>query len=397
MQCVRFCSFEDGAVTSEGLTVTTRFGFLSTYPPTLCGLATFNAALYNELVLNESDAGRVVRVVDTPQTQVGDEVVAQLVNGELGSIHRAVRVLNEFDVTIVQHEYGIYGGPDGDEILTVLSKLAVPSIVVLHTVLAVPTNHQREVLEEIVALASAVVTMTTTARMRLETGYAVDMSKVSVIPHGAPVVRPGLTAAFKTVQPTILTWGLIGPGKGIEWGIRAMNELRDMNPMPRYLVAGQTHPKVLAREGEAYRNSLTELIQELGLGANVVLDNHYRHTAALVELINSADVVLLPYDSTEQVTSGVLIEALAALKPVVATPFPHAVELLSDGDSAGVVVPHHDPKAIADVLREILTDANRAARMSQAASALSSGLSWPAVADKYRDLAQRLMSERVAA
>jgi glycosyltransferase involved in cell wall biosynthesis len=397
MQCVRFCSFEDGAVTSEGLTVTTRFGFLSTYPPTLCGLATFNAALYNELVLNESDAGRVVRVVDTPQTQVGDEVVTQLVNGELGSIHRAVRVLNEFDVTIVQHEYGIYGGPDGDEILTVLSKLAVPSIVVLHTVLAVPTNHQREVLEEVVALASAVVTMTTTARMRLETGYAVDMSKVSVIPHGAPVVRPGLTAAFKTVQPTILTWGLIGPGKGIEWGIRAMNELRDMNPMPRYLVAGQTHPKVLAREGEAYRNSLTELIQELGLGANVVLDNHYRHTAALVELINSADVVLLPYDSTEQVTSGVLIEALAALKPVVATPFPHAVELLSDGDSAGVVVPHHDPKAIADVLREVLTDANRAARMSQAASALSSGLSWPAVADKYRDLAQRLMSERVAA
>jgi glycosyltransferase involved in cell wall biosynthesis len=360
-------------------------------------LATFNAALYHELVLNESDAGRVVRVVDSPQTQVGDEVVAQLVNGEVGSIHRAIRVLNEFDVTIVQHEYGIYGGPDGDEILTVLSKLAVPSIVVLHTVLAVPTNHQREVLEEIVALASAVVTMTATARMRLETGYAVDMSKVSVIPHGAPVVRPGLAAAFKTVQPTVLTWGLLGPGKGVEWGIRAMSELKDMNPMPRYVVAGQTHPKVLAREGEAYRDSLTELIQELGLGANVVLDNHYRHTAALVELVNSADVVLLPYDSTEQVTSGVLIEALAALKPVVATPFPHAVELLSDGDSAGVLVPHRDPHAIADTLREILTDANRAARMSQAASALSSGLSWPAVADKYRDLAQRLMSERVAA
>jgi glycosyltransferase involved in cell wall biosynthesis len=397
MHCVRFCSFEDGAVTPEGTTVTTRFGFLSTYPPTLCGLATFNAALYHELVLNELDPGRVVRVVDTQQTQVGDEVIAQLVNGESSSVRRAVRLLNEFDLAIVQHEYGIYGGPDGDEVLTVLSKLAVPSIVVLHTVLAVPTNHQREVLEEVVALASAVVTMTTTARTRLETGYAVDMGKVSVIPHGAPVVRPGLAAAFKTVQPTILTWGLIGPGKGIEWGIKAMAELKDMNPMPRYLVAGQTHPKVMAREGEAYRTGLTKQIQELGLTANVILDNHYRHTAALGELINSADVVLLPYDSTEQVTSGVLIEALAALKPVVATPFPHAVELLSDGDSAGVVVPHHDAEAIAAALREILTDANRAARMSQAASAMSSGLSWPAVADKYRDLANRLMAERVAA
>jgi polysaccharide biosynthesis protein PslF len=378
--------------------VPTRFGFVSTYPPTLCGLATFNAALYHELVPEASDRGRVVRVVDTPQTQVGHEVVTQLVNGELGSIHRAVRVLNEFDVAIVQHEYGIYGGPDGDEILTVLSQLTVPAIVVLHTVLAVPTNHQREVLEEVVALASAVVTMTGTARERLSTGYAVDMSKVSVIPHGAPTARPGLAAAFRTVRPTILTWGLIGRGKGIEYAISAMSELRDMTPMPRYIVAGQTHPKVLAREGEAYRNSLTEQIQELGLGANIVLDNHYRHTAALVDLVNSADVVLLPYDSTEQVTSGVLIEALAAFKPIVATPFPHAVELLSDdGDSAGVLVPHHDPHAIALALREILTDAARAARMSQAASTLSTGIGWPAVADRYRALADRLMTERVAA
>ncbi len=375
--------------------MTTRFGFVSTYPPTLCGLATFNASLYHELVVAGPDSGQVVRVVDSPQPQRGTEVVTQLVKGEVGSLHRAVRVLNNFDVAIVQHEYGIYGGPDGDEVLAVLAGLKIPSIVVLHTVLASPTDHQREVLEQVVALAGAVVTMTATARDRLATGYKVDMRKVSVIPHGAAAVRPVLSPMFRTTQPTILTWGLIGRGKGIEWGIEAMAELTDMNPMPRYVIAGQTHPKVLAWEGEAYRTELTAQIKRLGLGANVMLDNHYRNSDALAELVTSADVVLLPYDSTEQVTSGVLIEAIAAMKPVVATRFPHAVELLSDG--AGVLVPHHDAHAIAVALREILTDADRAARMAHAAASLATGVLWPTVAERYRALADQLIREGIAA
>jgi len=375
--------------------VTTRFGFVSTYPPTLCGLATFNASLFAALALAGSPSGRVVRVVDSPQPETGAEVMGQLVNGESGSLHRAVRALSAFDVVIVQHEYGIYGGPDGDEVLALLSALSVPSIVVLHTVLATPTPHQRYVLENVIALADAVVTMTATARDRLAADYTADMSKVNVIPHGTAAVRPGLNPAFRTGQPTILTWGLIGRGKGIEWGIEAMSHLTDMSPMPNYIVAGQTHPKVVAWEGEAYRSELTAQIRRLGLANSVVLDNHYRHAAALAELVSTADVVLLPYNSTEQVTSGVLVEAVAAMKPVVATPFPHAVELLSDG--AGVLVPYHDAAAIAVALREIVTDAERAARMAHAAAALTTDVLWPHVAAQYRTLAGRLLSERAAA
>lgn len=375
--------------------MTTCFGFVSTYPPTLCGLATFTSALHAELVAPGGGCGRVIRVVEAPQRRGRAEVAGELVAGEPGTARDAAQLLDATDVAIVQHEYGAYGGPDGDEILPLLAAVTVPTVVVLHTVLSAPTAHQRSVLERVASLADAVVTMTATARDRLATGYAIDMGKVSVIPHGAPVVRARHAPGFRTTHPTILTWGLLGPGKGIEWGIEAMAALRGLQPAARYMIAGQTHPKVLAREGEAYRTRLIEQVRRLGLTATVSFDSRYRHEAALAELVDGADVILLPYDSTDQVTSGVLIEAVAALKPVIATRFPHAVELLGAG--AGLLVPHKDPAAIAGALRELLTRRTVAAGMTTAAMATAPELLWPAVAAQYRDLAERLIRARLAA
>ena len=374
--------------------MTTRFGFVSTYQPTICGLATFTSSLFNELVTSAGNEGRVIRLVEAPQPSAGAEVVGEMVAGDPRSAYRAAELLNDGDIAIVQHEYGVYGGPDGDEILHLLRALTVPSVVVLHTVLSAPSPHQKSVLEAVVAAADAVVTMTATAHNRLATGYAVDMRKVNVIPHGAPAVRSqGLSV--RTERPTILTWGLIGPGKGIEWGIEAMASLADLYPTPRYVVAGQTHPKVLLRDGEAYRDGLKARVAALGLGDIVSFDSRYRDSVSLGDLVDSADVVLLPYDSTDQVTSGVLIEAVGALKPVVATRFPHAIELLGEG--AGLLVPQKNPAAIAAALRTLLTDRDFAAGMTKAAGAAGPGLVWAAVARRYLDLAGDLISARVAA
>ncbi|HMC08288.1 MAG TPA: glycosyltransferase, partial [Actinomycetota bacterium] len=165
---------------------TTTWGLLSTYPPTECGLATFTAALRTHLAgpsAGSQDFG-VVRLVDQLESGSPPEVVHELLRGSAASRRRAVAALDEFDVAIVQHEYGIYGGPDGDEVLALLNSLSVPTIVVLHTVLVNPSDHQREILEAIVGVADAVVTMTRTAYRRLR-GYEVEMKKASVIPHGA--------------------------------------------------------------------------------------------------------------------------------------------------------------------------------------------------------------------
>jgi glycosyltransferase involved in cell wall biosynthesis len=366
--------------------MTTRYGFVSTYPPTLCGLATFTAALREQLV-GGGDPGPVVRLVDVPQGDGPPEVAVELVAGDAASRQRAAEVLNGVDAVIAQHEYGVYGGPDGDEVLQLLDALTVPSIVVLHTVLTAPSPHQRTVLEAVCRAADAVVVMTAAARDRLA-AYAVDLSRVSIVPHGAPPSH-GLRLSARPARPTVLTWGLIGPSKGVQWGIGAMALLRDLDPAPRYVVAGQTHPKVLAGEGERYRESLQKQVAELGLADAVALEGHYQDAAALEALVDAADVVLLPYDSTEQVTSGVLIEAVAAHKPVVATRFPHAVELLTDG--AGLLVPHRDPAAIAAALRAILTHPDVAGRMTATARQTAAEALWPAVADRYRDLADRLL------
>jgi glycosyltransferase involved in cell wall biosynthesis len=367
------------------------YGFLSTYPPTQCGLATFNAALATNLNAGSGGSG-VVRLLadDTagglPLDRLAPPVVHTWRTGTPGGWVAATNALNRFDVAIVQHEYGIYPGDAGEEVLPLLRSLKVPSIVVLHTVLSGPDPLQRSVLERIVATASAVVTMTDTARQRLIAGYHVEPRKVSVIPHGAA----SHTSAPRDHRdrPHLLTWGLLGPGKGIEWALHALALLQKQHPAPTYTVAGRTHPNVLAQHGDVYRESLQALAEELAVADAVTWDDVYHDQAMLSRLIRSADVVVLPYDSTEQVTSGVLIEAVGADVPVVATEFPHAVELLADGP--GLLVPHQDPEAMAVAIRRLMVQPNVVGL-----SGLAGGptLRWPAVAARYQALASRVLSD----
>ena len=381
--------------------MSTRFGFVSTFPPTQCGLATFADSLYQELVRPGVDYSHVVRLIDADEAHTArgmpsHDVITHVRKGDVSDLRTGVAGLNDCDVAIVQHEFGIYGGRDGEDVLQLLDGLQIPTIVVLHTVLTHPTAHQRDILEAVVAKADAVVTMTITARDRLLAGYRVEPGKVSIIAHGAPrALNPNRMPSFRTGRPTILTWGLLGPGKGIEWAIEAMAMLRDLNPMPHYIIAGQTHPKVLQREGEAYRDALRNDVRRLGLDTAITFDGHYRHSDSLAELVRSADIVLLPYDTVDQVTSGVLIEAVAAGKPVIATRFPHAVELLGGG--AGLVVSQRNASEIADALRTLLTRPATAARMAAVASATAPELLWPAIAEQYRDLATELITASVAA
>lgn len=363
-----------------------RVGLLSTYPPRLCGLATFAAALEFEL----DRAGEQVTVVvvddDRPDSSSRDPTRHELLNGTPGSVREAADVLSQCDIAIVQHEYGIYGGVDGDEVVDVLRMLDVPAIVVLHTVPLEPTANQRIVLETVCALAASVVVMTNAAGMRLTAGYTVDAAKVKMIPHGAwppPVPRePDQRSDLR--HPQLLTWGLLGPGKGIEQVIRAMSLLDDLRPRVRYTVAGATHPNVLARDGDRYRQSLIRTAWATGTANSISFDDTYRDVAALMQFVASASLVVLPYDSRDQVTSGVLSDAIAAGRPVIATAFPHAIELLSDG--AGIVVPHGDPVALAAAIRTAVTEPAVLEAMATRAREIAPTLMWSTVATQYREL-----------
>lgn len=374
----------------HGFSASPSFGILSTHPPTPCGLATFSAALADGLSKNGADVS-VVRVADGSSSS-SDRVIGELNNGSPMSVAESSELLNRTDIAVVQHEYGIYGGVDGDEVVDIIGGLRIPSIVVAHTILKDPTPHQRSVLEAIAAMADQVVVMSEAASQRLRLGFDIDRRKVTTIPHGATVPR---NPPLKRVgRPTLLTWGLLGPGKGIERVIDAMGSLHDLRGRPRYLIAGRTHPKVLAADGEAYRDARTEQARRTGVADSVCFDADYRDLSSLTALVQSSAVVVLPYDSTDQVTSGVLVDAIANGRPVVATAFPHAVELLASG--AGIVVGHDDPDALAFALRRLLTEPRLAGSMAAEARRLAPMMAWPVVANAYLVLAQRLLAERSA-
>jgi glycosyltransferase involved in cell wall biosynthesis len=361
-----------------------QIGLVGTYPPTRCGIATFTSSLARAMVAVEPGCGfGVVACSDGRATTIeGPDVVDVLVHGSPASRTSAVDSLRRYDAVLLQHEFGIYGGTDGSEVLDLVRLLDVPVIAVLHTVPRRPSAGQRRIIEQLAVLAARLVVQSAAARARLLEQYVVEPDKVWTIPHGA---HANLSAWPRDreagVRPVVLTWGLLGRDKGIEWGIEAIAQLTDLEPAPRYLVLGQTHPRVLELEGEAYRDSLRARARALGVEQLVEFDDEYRDTAGLLRRVREADVVLLPYRSREQVVSGVLVDAVASGKPVVATRFPHAEELLGEG--SGLLVPHEDADAMADALRRLLTDSRLAWRTAAAARRQARSLFWETIGERY--------------
>ena len=365
-----------------------RIAMVSTFPPTQCGIATFAESLTRAL----THTGAAVDMVDLPgghETPPHDAVLHR--HRGHTDLTVTAHLLNSFDVVVLQHEFGIWDGEDGRGIIDLLGSIASPVITILHTVPAVAGGGQRRVLQRILDLSDAVVVLSHSAHRRLTRDFAVRPGSVAMIPHGAASLWH-LRRAPDGVDSRILTWGLLGQGKGVEWGIRAMALLRDRGISTEYVIAGATHPHVRRHQGEAYRRSLEALARQLGVATMVDFVDGYLGDDGLASLIRESSAFLLPYDSREQITSGVLVEAIAAGGPVVATRFPHAAELLDSG--AGLIVDHQDPLAIADAIEHVLRDGEASTRMRTRSSELAADMSWEKVASDYLDLSRRLWRTR---
>ena len=360
--------------------------FVGTYPPTRCGIATFTVSLRRAMALRRT---AVIACVDEPgAVGRGPEVLAELVRGSAVSLDEAAAALDPFDVVILQHEFGIYGGEDGSEVVDLVRRLDAPLLVVLHTVPRRPTPGQRAIVEELAAAAEIIVVQSEAARSRLLETHREAFDVVRVVPHGAPRNFSVSIVGTSSRRPVVLSWGLLGRDKGIEFGIEAMASLGDLEPAPRYVVHGRTHPRLVEHEGEAYRETLIAQARALNVDNLVEFHDEYVDTSSVLAWIRESDVVLLPYRSRDQVVSGVLVEAIASGKPVVATRFPHALELLGEG--SGLLVPHEDSEAVAAALRTLLTDPAAAARAAALARRQAPPLYWENVGRVYRGLAASL-------
>jgi glycosyltransferase involved in cell wall biosynthesis len=367
-----------------------RIAFIGNSLPRRCGIATFTTDLQQAISASRSGLETfIVAMTDHGRDyDYPSSVALQIKADNIEDYARAADFLNagRFDTVCLQHEFGIFGGESGAHILTLLSRLTMPVVTTLHTVLAKPTTVQRAVLNGIVEASSKIVVMADKARELLRSVYHVPDDKIEIIAHGIPdVAFVGPDAAKATLgfggKAVILTFGLLSPNKGIEVMIDAMPSILKRRADAVYVVLGATHPNLVRDQGETYRESLMARVRELGVEHHVVFLDQFVDQATLLEFISMCDVYVTPYLNEAQMTSGTLAYSFGLGKPVVSTPYWHACELLADG--RGVLVPFGDAAAIGSEIGELLADDVRRQAMCKRAYAVSRTMTWERSAERY--------------
>jgi glycosyltransferase involved in cell wall biosynthesis len=367
-----------------------RIAVIGNSLPRRCGIATFTTDLQHA-ISNSRPSLQACIVAMTDHGQAYDypaSVAFQVEDGVIEDYVRAADFLNagRFDIACLQHEFGIFGGEAGVHILELLSRLTMPIVTTLHTVLARPTAAQHAVMERIAERSSKIIVMANKGRELLRSVYRVPDEKIEVIAHGIPdfpFVEPDAAKARLgfSGRSVILTFGLLSPSKGIEVMIDAMPAIMRRRPDAVYVVLGATHPNLVRDQGEAYRESLMARVQKLGIENNVVFLDQFVDHATLLEFISMCDVYVTPYLNEAQMTSGTLAYSFGLGKPVVSTPYWHARELLADG--LGVLVSFGHAAGTGDAIAQLLTDDPRRQAMRKRAYEASRPMTWERTAGRY--------------
>jgi len=370
--------------------------YVSTYPPRECGIATYTRSLTKAInVLNPLYLADIIAIDDEksggePHTYPW-EVKNKIDQEDLQSWLIAADYINQSsaEVVVMQHEFGIYGGLQGEYVLPFMERLNKPILVCLHTVLLEPDSKMRETLKRISERAEAIIVIVNAAGKRLVDEYGVNPNKIVTIPHGVPDIPFGPSDPFKkelglSDWNVISSFGLFSRSKGYEYAIEAMPEIIKKHPKTKLLLLGETHPVVLRKEGEEYRNQLKKQIKKLGLQDNVSFVNKYLTLDEIINYLRATDVYVTPYPNLDQVSSGTLSYALSAGRACVSTPYVYAKEVLDEG--RGLITEPIDSPDIAEKINYLLDHPKKRLEMSKKAYNYGRNMIWPSVALRHLDL-----------
>lgn len=365
--------------------ITRRIALVGCFRPRRCGIATYTADVHDHLRREHPEIGIGVYALRADPAEADDpDIKARIDADDPASYRAAAAAINRSGVDAVwlQHEFGIFGGPAGAMLLDLVERIAAPLMVTFHTVLAAPTDDQRRVMTALVARASRLMVMSDHGRQILIDTYGASPDAIALIEHGTPIRPFAPQSPLRKMlgigdRPILSTFGLLGPGKGLETAIRALPAIVEQHPDILYRIVGATHPNLIAAEGEAYRESLQTLAEALGVGANVVWDNRFLDTEDLLDQIELCDIYLAPYPNLAQVTSGTLSYAVALGRAVVSTPFIHARELLAN--DVGVLVSEGDSAAIARAVLGLLASPDARHGLQRRAHDRGRRTAWPQI------------------
>ena len=355
--------------------------------PRQCGLATFTSHVADALRRRYPTLRLDHYAIDDGSGIAYPDDIVTIADDDSGAYREAAARIEASGAGAIwlQHEYGIFGGDAGSNILDLAYSTSLPLVVTLHTVLDQPSPAQRSVLDKLLARADHLVVMANQGADILRRVHGVAPHRISVIPHGVPD-RPlrnpdELKARFGWQgRQVLMTFGLLAPDKGVQHMIEALPRIVADHPQALYAVVGATHPNLARREGEALRDSLKARAAELGVSDHVRFIDTVVEQEQLLDMLQASDVYVTPYLNMAQVTSGTLSYAVAVGKPVVATPYVHARELLAD--DVGMIVPPSDPDALAAAVGTLLDDDRQRLSMAKRAYSRSRSMLWPRVVDR---------------
>ena len=367
-----------------------NISFLSTFPPRECGLATFTQDLIEALDNNGTVSTNVIAVKNMEDHIYGSKVFAEIAQHVDEDYIKTAQLLNSSDINllVIEHEYGIYGGEHGEHILSLVNNLEIPVVTTLHTILSEPNPKQRLIINTLGKRSAKVITMAGNSKDVLQSVYGVDPAKIEVIHHGVPKKliqsRESLKKKYGHENKQIIsTFGLIGPGKGLELGIEAISKVVKENKDILYLILGQTHP-ALKEQGRFYRNKLEELVEKLGLGENVRFINKYLSKDEIIQYLQMSDIYMTPYMGKEQAVSGTLAYAVGYGKVIVSTPYLYAKEMLADG--RGLLAEFNNPNSLADCIIYIIQNPDKKAKMERNTMKLGRTMYWDKIAKLYNEV-----------
>ena len=382
--------------------------FVATCPPRQCGIATFTSDLAQAIKAADPTVRMSWAAINNADSirPYGPEVRWRIRQRQPESYRQVAEQLNasRVDVVSIQHEfglYGIWGETFEDHLGPFFETLCKPAVTTLHTVLPDPSPSVRDAVRRIGRHSRRVVVMAETARRILANEYGLDAGKVLVIPHGVPPIEPrGRTRMKRQLglpnRTIISTFGLVDPRKGLEYMIGAMESVVARHPDALYLIVGKTHPELVRRAGEAYRQELCDLVEARGLDRHVAFVDEYLTQRQIVDYLLASDVYVTPYLDPNQITSGTLAYALGAGKAIVSTPYLHAAEVLDEG--RGILVDFRSEEQLARAVVRILDDPEFKQQLERDAYAYGHEMAWPNVGRRMLRLFRALaapMSEQV--
>ncbi|MGN0003195.1 MAG: glycosyltransferase family 4 protein [Sphingobacterium composti] len=367
-----------------------KIAIISTYPDQKCGIATFSHDLYKSLLLSSDDTVHIIAVTDTCTDNFPKEVVYKIAKHKLKSYIKAADFINEYDLCIIQHEYGIFGGECGDYILQLTNLLHIPIITNFHTILPKPSTKEKEVLQAIGHISTMLTVMTNWAVNMLHSIYQIPTDKIQMIPHGVPVFDYKQDEAKKKLgladRKILLSFGFLGRGKGFETAIEAVKDVKD--PNFRYIILGITHPNVVREEGESYRELLMNQCKDYGIDNKVIFVNEFASDELLISYLTACDIYVTPYPNENQISSGTLTFALGAGSAVISTPYLYAKDLLSE--ERGLLFDFNNSMQLATHVNNLFENPDLLAKYRNNARVHGEKMQWPNIGRKYSRLAQSI-------